>query len=152
MIAGSAAPVVFRRIVVAAAAVALAAAPQLAAADVPVRVRIVKGSRQTPPKFDARLSDLKKQLSRLSYSQWEQVAEQDLSMAPGKTDFVTLPNGEHVGLTVLEVRGDTVTFEVAMATQNTQSRLTIDKNQRIVHQVTREKKGVAYFISARAWP
>jgi len=140
------------RMVAAAAAVALCAAPVLARADVPVRVRVVKGSRQTPPRFDPRLSDLKKQLSRLSYSQWEQVKEQDLTMSPGKTEFVELPGGEHVGLTVVDVRGDTVTFEVAMATRNTQSRLTIDKNQRIVHQVSPEKGGVAYFMSARAWP
>lgn len=141
-----------RRILAAAATAALCAAPAPAQADVPVRVRVVKGSRQTPPRFDPRLGDLKKQLSRLSYSQWDQVKEQDLTMAFGKTEFVELPSGEHVGLTVVDVRGDTVTFEVSMATRNTQSRLTIDKNQRIVHQVSPEKGGVAYFMSARAWP
>ncbi len=141
-----------RVLVAAAVATALCAAPTLARADVPVRVRVLKGSRQSPPKFDPRLADLKKQLGRLSYSRWEQVKEQDLTMAPGKTEFVELPDGEHVALTVLDVRGDTVTFEVAMATRNTQSRLTIERNQRIVHQVSGEKNGSAFFVSARAWP
>ncbi len=135
-----------------AAGLTLLAAPAFAEPPVPVRVRILKGSRAKPPKFDPKLEDLKKQLSRLAYSQWEQVKEQQISMATGKTEFVELPGGEQVGLTLLEVRGDTVTFEVAMATRNTQSRLTIEKDQRIVHQVSREKSGIAYFLSARAWP
>jgi hypothetical protein len=32
------------------------------------------------------------------------------------------------------------------------SRLTIEKGKRIVHQVTSEKGGVAYFVTLHAWP
>jgi hypothetical protein len=53
---------------------------------------------------------------------------------------------------VQEVRGDTVTVEVALAQRNAMSRLTIEKGQRIVHQVTGEKAGVAYFVTVMAWP
>jgi hypothetical protein len=136
----------------AAACLALLLLPALAAADVPVRVRVLKGSRQGPAQVDPRLDDLKKQLGKLAYLRWEQVQEQRLDMADKKTRFFDLPNGEHVGLTLQEVRGDTVTFEVALAQRNTMSRLTIEKNQRIVHQVTGEKGGVAYFVTVHAWP
>jgi hypothetical protein len=53
---------------------------------------------------------------------------------------------------VMEVRGPTVTFEVGITERNTQSRLTIEKGQRIVHQVTGEKDGAAYFVSVQPWP
>jgi hypothetical protein len=124
----------------------------VAAADVPVRVRILKGDRKGPALVDPKLEDLKKQLGKLAYLRWDQVRAQELSMADRKTQFVDLPDGEHVGLTLQEVRGDTVTFEVAMAQRNTMSRLTIEKGKRIVHQVTGEKGGVAYFMSVHAWP
>jgi len=135
-----------------ATAVALLLAPALALADVPVRVRVLKGSRQGPALVDAKLDDLKKQLGKLAYVRWEQVTEARFAMADKKTEFVELPDGNHVGLTVQEVRGDTVTIEVALAQQNTMSRLTIEKGQRIVHQVTREKSGAAYFVTVHAWP
>lgn len=138
------------------AAVATAAvllAPAAHAADqIPVRVRILKGSHQKPPSFDPRLSDLKRQLSRLSYKQWQEVSSQDVAMTPAKTEFVKLPDGENVAVTLVSVRGDTVTFEVALAPQNTESKLTIGKGQRIVHQVTREKDGSAFFVTMHAWP
>jgi hypothetical protein len=126
--------------------------PALAAAEVPVRVRVLKGDRQGPAQVDPRLEDLKKQLGKLAYLKWDQLSEQRLTMADNKTQFVALPDGNHVGLTVQEVRGDTVTFEVAMAQRNTMSRLTIEKGKRIVHQVTGEKGGVAYFVTLHAWP
>jgi hypothetical protein len=135
-----------------ATALALLLVPALALADVPVRVRILKGSRQGPAQVDARLEDLKKQLGKLAYQKWEQVKEARFAMADKKTEFVELPDGNHVGLTVQEVRGDTVTIEVALAQQNTMSRLTIEKGQRIVHQVTREQGGAAYFVTVHAWP
>ena len=131
---------------------ALLLAPTLALADVPVRVRILKGARQGPALLDPKLEDLKKQLGKLVYQRWEQVSEQRLSMAEKKTQFVALPDGDLVGLTVQEVRGDTVTVEVALAQRNAMSRLTIEKGQRIVHQVTGEKAGVAYFVTVTAWP
>lgn len=124
----------------------------VAAADVPVRVRVLKGDRKGPAQVDPRLEDLKKQLGKLAYLKWEQVSEQRLTMADSKTQFVGLPDGENVGLTLQEVRGDTVTFEVALAQRNTMSRLTIEKGKRIVHQVTGEKGGVAYFVTVHAWP
>ena len=122
------------------------------AEDVPVRVRVLRGSRQGPAKLDPRLADLQKQLGKLAYLTWDQVSVSELSMADQRTQFVELPGGEHVGLTVQEVRGDTVTFEVALAQRNTMSRLTVEKGQRIVHQVSGEKAGVAYFVSVMAWP
>jgi len=130
----------------------LGLSPALALAEVPVRVRVIQGSRQGPAKVDPRLEDLKKQLGKLAYVKWDQVKEVRFTMADKKTEFVELPDGNHVGLTVQEVRGDTVTIEVALAQQNTMSRLTIEKGQRIVHQVTREKGGAAYFVTVHAWP
>jgi hypothetical protein len=140
-----------RRLVATCLALLLLPALVHAVGDVPVRVRILKGSRQAPADLDPRLEDVKKQLGKLSYTRWEQVADHRLTMADKKTQFVDLPDGEHVALTLQEVRGDTVTFEVALA-RNTTSRLTITKGQRIVHQVTREKGGVAYFVTVHAWP
>jgi len=119
---------------------------------VPVRVRVLRGSRQGPAKVDPQLADLQKQLGKLAYLRWEQVREEQLTLLDKQTRFVDLPNGDHVALTLQEVRGGTVTFEVAMAQRNTMSRLTIDKVKRIVHQVTSEKAGEAYFITVHAWP
>lgn len=143
-----------RRTFAAALVAALAATlvPAAASAEVPVRVRILKGSRQGPAAVDPKLDDLKKQLGKLAYVRWEQVKEARLAMADKKTEFVELPDGNNMGLTVQEVRGGTVTIEVALAQQNTVSRLTIEKGQRIVHQVTREKGGDAYFVTVLAWP
>ncbi len=141
-----------RAMVAVAAAAALLAPPARAVDPVPVRVRILKGSHQKPPKFDPKLQDLRRQLSRLSYGQWEQVSEQDVTMSQAKTEFVALPGGDHVAVTLIDVRGDTVTFEVALAPHNTQSKLTIGKGQRIVHQVTPEKGGSAFFVTMHAWP
>jgi hypothetical protein len=117
-----------------------------------MRVRILRGSRKGPARVDPKLADLSKQLGKLAYLRWEQVTERQLSMEENKTQFVDLPDGNHVALTVQEVRGDTVTVEVALAQRNTMSRLTVDREKRIVHQVTGEKGGSAYFVSVRAWP
>src|SRR5512142_412548 len=143
-----------RTSIAAALAVSLAAAalPLAAHADVPVRVRVIKGSRQGPAKVDPRLDDLKRQLSPLAYVSWEQVDEKEYSLAPGKPAFLTLPGGDDVGVTLQEQRGQTVTIEVALAARNTQSRLTIEKGQRIVHQVSPEKDGSALFVTVLAWP
>jgi len=136
----------------AAACLALLLPTLAAAADVPVRVRVLRGSRQGPAKVDPQLADLHKQLGKLAYLTWDQVSVSELAMADRKTQFVDLPGGEHVGLTVQEVRGETVTFEVALVQRNTMSRLTVEKGQRIVHQVSGEKAGVAYFVTVMAWP
>jgi hypothetical protein len=123
-----------------------------AAQGIPVRVRIIRGARKGTAQVDPRLADLKKQLGKLAYVKWDQVQEVQLTIADRKTQFVELPDGQHVGFSVLEVHGETVTFEVALAQRNTMSRLTIEKGQRIVHQVSGEKGGVAYFVTLRAWP
>jgi hypothetical protein len=134
------------------AAAFAAFAPALAEAQVPVRVRVIKGSRQGPPQVDPRLDDLKRQLSPLAYVRWEQVDEKRLELNQGRSEFVSLPGGEVVGVTLQERRGDTVTIEVSLAARNTQSRLTIEKGQRIVHQVSAEKGGSAFFLTVTAWP
>jgi len=140
-------------IAAAAAALTIAAAwPAAARADVPVRVRVIKGSRQGPASVDPRLADLKRQLSPLAYVRWEQIEERTLELVQGKPAFVELPGGDNVAVTLQERRGDTVTIEVALASRNTQSRLTVQKGQRIVHQVTAEKGGSAFFLTVAAWP
>jgi len=121
-------------------------------APVPVRVRVIKGSRQGPPSLPPAMAPLKQQLSKLAYQRWEQLSERDYSMTVKKTEFVQLPNGDHVALTVQDANGRNVTIEVALAQRNTQSRLTIEKGQRIVHQVSGEKGGVAYFVTVHVAP
>ncbi len=140
-------------IVAAAVAVTLlGAVPSAARAEVPVRVRVIKGSRQGPPSLDPRLGDLKRQLSPLAYVKWEQMQERRFELETGKPVFIDLPDGDTAGVTLQERRGDTVTIEVSLAQRNTQSRLTVEKGQRIVHQVVPEKDGVAYFVTVTAWP
>lgn len=133
-------------------AVSLGAVPTVARAEVPVMIRIIKGSRQGPPSVDPRLEDLRRQLSPLAYQRWEQVTDERRDLSRGKTEFVQIPDGEQIGVTLVERRGDTVTIEVAITSRNTQSRLTVEKGQRIVHQVTGEKAGAAYFLTVRALP
>ncbi len=130
----------------------LGLAPSPARAEVPVRVRVLKGSRQGPPSMDPRLADLKRQLSALAYVRWEQLQEKHFELDAGKPVFVDLPDGDSAGVTLQERHGDTVTIEVSLAQRNTQSRLTVEKGQRIVHQVVPEKGGVAYFVTVTAWP
>jgi hypothetical protein len=140
---------------IAAAALAvtlLGLAPSPARAEVPVRVRVIKGSRQGPPSVDPRLEDLKRQLSPLAYVKWEQLQEKRVELDSGKPVFIDLPDGDTAGVTLQERHGDTVTIEVSLAQRNTQSRLTVEKGQRIVHQVVPEKGGVAYFLTVTAWP
>jgi hypothetical protein len=139
-------------IALALAAAFVTASPGVASAEVPVRVRVIKGSRQGPASVDPRLADLQRQLSALAYVRWEQVDEKRLDLDRGKSQFVSLPGGDMVGVTLQERRGDTVTIEVALASRNTQSRLTIEKGQRIVHQVSGEKAGAAFFLTVTAWP
>lgn len=129
------------------AAAFLAAIPTPADAGVPVRVRLIKGSRQGPPRMDPALEDLRRQLSPLAYVRWDQLQDRRLDLVKGKTEFVDLPGGDMVGLTLQASDGNALTFEVSLASRNTQSRLTVEKGQRIVHQVTGEKDGAAYFLT-----
>ncbi len=134
-------------------ALAVAALPGAAsAATIPVRVRILKGSRQGPAAVDPRLADLQHQLGKLAYVKWDQVGERQADMDFNKPLSVALPDGASLELTLVDSRKDTVTFDVRVAARKTHSRLTIAKDQRIVHQVGGEKDGSAYFASIRPWP
>jgi hypothetical protein len=132
-----------------AAALAL---PAAALAEVPVGIRIVKASKAGPAKIDPRLEDLKRQISPLAYVRWEQLSEKKVDLSVGKTEFVELPGGDSVGVTLQEHRGNTLTLEVALTQRNTQTRVTVEKGQRIVHGVVPEKGGEAVFIVLTGWP
>ncbi|HEX9291399.1 MAG TPA: hypothetical protein VF904_17900 [Anaeromyxobacteraceae bacterium] len=139
----------------AALGIVLAAAvpvPAAAAGSIPVRVRIIKGSRQGPAAVDPKLADLHGQLGRLAYQRWDQVGEHQKEMELGKSASLPLPDGSTLDLTLVDARKDTVTFEVKVPARKTHSRLTISKDQRIVHQVTDEKSGEAFFATVRPWP
>ena len=128
------------------------AVPTPAAATVPVRVRVIKGSRQGPASMDPRLADLKGQLGRLAYQRWEEVGQQHFEMDWNKPVSMPIPDGSALELTLVSGQRDTVTFQVRVPQKRTNSRLTISKEQRIVHQVADEKDGEAYFATIRPWP
>jgi hypothetical protein len=134
------------------AVAALAGVPVVASAQVPVRVRLIKGSRHGPPSVDPRLENQKRQLSALAYVKWDLVDEKSFTLTQGKPQFVPIPGGDDVAVTLQEQRPNAVTIEVAVASRNTQSRLTVEQGQRIIHQVTAEKGGTAYFVTVLAWP
>ena len=128
------------------------AAPAEAAPGIPVRIRVLKGSRQGPAAVDPRLSDLQSQLSRLAYLRWDEVGEQRADMDFKKPVAVSLPSGEQLEIEIVESRKDTVTVEVRVPAHRAASRLTLSKDKRLVHQVTPEKGGEAYFVTVRPWP
>jgi hypothetical protein len=128
------------------------AAPVVAAADVPVHLRIIKGSKKGPAKMDAALEPLKRQLSSLAYVRWELASDEQRTMAKGKLESVKLPDGDEVTITVADESPEKITFEVTVVARKTQSRLTVEKGQRIVHQVSGEKNGSAFFLTVIAWP
>jgi hypothetical protein len=123
-----------------------------AADGVPARVRVARASRAAPAQIDPRLEDVKRQVSSLAWQRWELVSDQTPALELGRSTFVDLPDGSQAALSVVEVRGNIVTIEVAMAQKNTQTRVTIEKGQRIVHQVAKERDGVALFIVVTPWP
>jgi len=129
-----------------------APSPSQAAPTVPVRIRILKGSRQGPPAVDPKLADLHVQLGKLAYQRWDEVGEQQTGMEMNKPLSTPLPDGSALELTLVDARKDTVTFQVKVPAQKTHSRLTISKDQRIVHEVTDEKDGAAFFVTIRPWP
>ena len=130
------------------------AAPEAAPVPppVPVRIRVVKGIRDAKPWLDPRLDVLKKQLSTLAWQRWELVSDVTPTIGATTPAVVEIPDGAKVAISLLEVRGDIVKVEVAIPTKNTQSRVTTEKGQRIVHQVAKEKKGVALFLILTPWP
>jgi hypothetical protein len=144
-----------RRTLLAAAALAAAAlfAPPAVAEDgVPARVRVVKATRAGPAKLDPRLEDVRKQVSALAWQRWDLLSDQTPTLTQSQSSFVDLPDGSHVALSIVDARGNIVTVEVSLAQKNTQSRVTIERGQRIVHQVAKEKNGVALFIVVTPWP
>ncbi len=134
------------------AIVATVPEPTAAAGAIPVRVRIIKGARQGPPAVDPRLADVAPQLGRTAYQRWDEVWQHQVEMASGKPVQMSLPYGAMLELTLVDARKDDVTFEVRVAAHHTHSRLTISKSKRIVHQVTDEKNGEAYFVTVKPWP
>lgn len=138
-------------VLVVAAALAAAVLPVAAEADVPVHVRLVKATRGGAPHVDPKLDPLRRQLGEVNYQRWEQVEEKRLTLVKGKTEFVTLPGGAPVGLTVQDETPTSVTVEVAVASHNAVSQAKLERGQRILHQVTAVKDGTAFFVSV-AWP
>ena len=131
---------------------ALAATVPSARADVPVHLRIIKGSKKGPAKMDASLEPLKRQLSSLAYVRWESASDEQRTMVRGKLESVKLPDGDEVTIVMQDEAPEKVTFEVTVVSRKTQSRLTIERGQRIVHQVSGEKNGSAFFLTLLAWP
>jgi hypothetical protein len=142
-----------RRVFLAALAAATFTVGAEAAArpGIPVRVRIIRGSRQGPPSVDPRLGDVQGQLSRLAYQKWEQAHEQEVDADFGKTVQIAIPGGSPLELTLVDSRKETVTFQIKVG-GGAHSKVTISKDQRIVHQCTQEKEGAAYFAAIRPWP
>lgn len=141
---------VARRSFLAALGVAFVAAamPRIAAAaGTPVQIRIVKGSRQGSAAVDPRLDDVKSQLSKLAYVRWELAGEQQATLDVGKSTSVSLPEGGSLEVTLVEMSGNRLTFQLKGG--GASSRLTISRDQRIVQQVTDEKNGAAYFATIR---
>jgi hypothetical protein len=134
------------------AVVLLLAAVSAHAADpqVPVRIRVLKGSRQGPPGVPAGLEDLRAQLSATAYVRWEQANEVQASMQPRKPVQVALPDGGSVAVTLVESRQGAATFEVSAPGSRTQSRVTVAPGKRIVQQVTPERGGSAWFVTIKA--
>ncbi|HET6411120.1 MAG TPA: hypothetical protein VFG53_03595 [Anaeromyxobacter sp.] len=130
----------------------LASAPARARGDVPVHIRIIKGSKKGPAKMDASLEPLKRQLSSLAYVRWESASDEERTMVRGKLESVKLPDGDEVTIVVQDEAPEKVTFEVTVVSRKTQSRLTVEKGQRIVHQVSGEKNGSAFFLTLYATP
>jgi len=130
----------------------LTAHPAWADSGIPARIRVLKGARQGPPEVAPVLKDLEHQLSHTAYVRWNEAGEITTTMDFKKPVTVTLPDGLQVVVTLLESRRDTATYEVFVPSTRTQSRLTIPKDKRIVHQVTPEKGGEAYFVTIRPWP
>ena len=143
-----------RSLLAAAILAAVAFLPQAgrAADPVPARVRLVKATRAGPPLLDPRLEDVKKQVSALAWQRWDLLSDQTPTLSKDQSSFVDLPDGSHVALSIVETYGNVVTVEVSLAQKNTQSRVTIERGQRIVHQVAKEKNGVALFIVVTPWP
>jgi hypothetical protein len=129
-----------------------AVAPAVARADVPVHVRIIKGSKKGPAKMDDSLVILKKQLSQLAYVRWEQASEDHRTMAKGKVEIFKIPGGDEVTLALVDEQPDKVTFEVTVVARKAQNKVTVERGQRLVHQVSSEKDGSAFFLKAIVWP
>jgi hypothetical protein len=127
-------------------------APVHVRADVPVHVRIIKGSKQGPAKMDESLLVLKKQLSALAYVRWTQESDEQRTMSKGKIEFFKLPDGDDVSIQLKDEGPNKVTFLVTLLAHKTNNKLTVERGQRIVHQVSSEKDGSAFFLTVIVWP
>ena len=136
-------------LLVALAGLLLPLSPALAASTVPVRVRLLKAMREGPALVDVKLADIQPQLGKLAYVRWDALSEHQADMETGKVAVFELPDGATLELTLMEASKDKLTFEVKVSAHKTRSKLTISRDQRIVHQVTDEQGGVAYFCSIR---
>jgi hypothetical protein len=117
---------------------------------VSVRIRVLQGFRQGAPGVPPGLEDLRGQLSATAYVRWEQAGEMQASMAPGKTQPVSLPTGGTVSVKLVEARQGAATFEVSAPGSRTQSRVTVPPGKRIVQQVSAEQGGSAWFVTIKA--
>ena len=126
------------------------ASAEAADAPLPVRIRVLQGSRQGPPGVPPGLEDLRAQLSATAYVRWEQAGEVQSAMQPKKPVSVPLPGGESVTVTLVESRPGAATFEVSAPASRTQSRVTVAPGKRIVQQVTPERGGSAWFVTIKA--
>jgi hypothetical protein len=126
------------------------AAAKAADSPLPVRIRVLQGSRQGTPGVPPGLEDLRGQLSATAYVRWEQAGEVQTSMLPKKPVPVALPGGESVTVTLVESRSGAATFEVSAPASRTQSRVTVAPGKRIVQQVTAERGGSAWFVTIKA--
>ena len=140
-----------RRIVRALVLVLLVASPAAALADVTVQIRVIKGSKAGPAWMDVELEPLKQQLSALAYVRWEQASAEQRAFTKNKSESVKLPNGDEVTITMRDESKDKVTFEVMVLARKAQSWLTVERGKRIVHQVSGEKDGSAFFLTVSAW-
>jgi len=130
----------------------IAAAPAVADAEVPVHVRIIKGSKKGPAKMDESLAVLKKQLSQLAYVRWEATSDEKRTMHKGDVGSFKIPGGDEVTLALVDEQPDSVTFEVTVVARKAQNKVTVKRGQRLVHQVSSEKDGSAFFLTAIVWP
>jgi len=69
---------------VAAFGLAAAAVPSAALADVPVHLRVLKGSKKGPAKLPPSLEPLKRQLSSLAYHRGGQASDEQRARPKGK--------------------------------------------------------------------
>ena len=117
-----------------------------------MKTRVLVGSMKGPARFDPKLEDLRRQLSQLAYVRWEQSSDEKRTMAKGNVETFRIPGGDEVTLKLIDEQPDKVTFEVTVLARKAQNKVTVERGQRLVHQVSSEKDGSAFFLTAIVWP